>query len=317
MIRTDLALELREYLMESAAEVLDGVHSDELTVSDCKITRIDITNDNGAQAIGQPKGRYITVEVGRMSEKTRNEFETGIDIVSKEIQNCIASLPEKIPHNASILICGLGNEDVTPDALGPEVVKNIMVTRHLDDETKSYFGSNIRPVAAISPGVLGQTGLETAEIIKSLVDKIRPALIIVIDALAARKLSRIATTVQISNVGLTPGSGVGNKRSAIDINTLGVPVISVGVPTIVDAATMAGDVIGMTADKYGSTLSKMDDDARNAMIRELLKPYDLNLMVTPTDIDLINAATAKSVGFAINRALHRNISLEEMETFLA
>ena len=317
MIRTDLALEMCEYLMESSVEMFDGIQSEELNIYDCKITRIDILNENGAKFIGRPTGRYVTIDVGKMNEKTRKEFETNVDIIAKEILNCISSLNENIPPNGGVLICGLGNGQVTPDALGPEVVKNIMVTRHLDDDTKLYFGGNIRPVAAISPGVLGQTGLETAEIIKSLADKISPALIIVIDALAARKLSRIATTVQISNVGIVPGSGVGNRRSVINRDTLGIPVISVGVPTIVDAATMAGDIIGMTSARYNSVLGKMEDDDRNSLIRDILKPYDLNLMVTPTDIDIINSVTAKSVGFAINRALHKNINFNEMETFLS
>lgn len=305
MVRTDLALEAREYLLESATDI-KGVVYEETEIGNCSINRI-IVEKEGEGNIGYPAGKYTTVHFGAISGLSREDFENIVDITAHEISTLI-----DINKISNVLVCGLGNSRITPDALGPRVLDSLLITRHINGSIALFFHDKLRSVAAISPGVLGQTGVETAEMVKSVVDKIKPDLIIVIDALAARKLTRVATTVQVSSVGLSPGSGVGNKRSAVNFDSMGVPVISIGVPTIVDAATLSNDVF--------SLLENKEDDENSERVRhiaDILSPKNLNLMVTPTDIDYVIDISSKIVGFAINRALQKNISIEEMEKILA
>jgi spore protease len=311
-IRTDLALEAREFLMETAEDI-PGVNAEEIKVGSCNITRIKVDNDEGSKKIGHPLGTYITIEMGRVPKMDEDEFANTVDTVAHELSSIM-----DLKEGSTVLVTGLGNIKITPDALGPKTVENVMVTRHISGMLSDYFNPPLRQVSAISPGVLGQTGVETAELIKGVTERVKPDYLIVIDALSARKLSRVATTVQISNAGIAPGSGVGNKRVEINKESLGVPVIAVGVPTVVDAATMAGDVISLMAkgNKVESQNDYESDEAKQA-IRQSLEPFDMNLVVTPTEIDTIIDQTAKAVGYAINRALHSNVSMEEIEKFLA
>lgn len=281
-IRTDLALERREL----AAQDCDGVDSEELSVGSAKITRITVTNENGVQAVGKPVGTYITIEVPPFSDESASD-DTRRSAITVELNRI---LPEEGP----ILIAGLGNSDITPDALGPKTVSGVLATRHISEELSKSLGlGELRAVSVISPGVLGKTGIETAEILKGIVEQVKPAAVIVIDALASRRLSRLGCTVQISDTGITPGSGVGNARNEISKASLGVPVIAIGVPTVVDATTLAKDLLnGENADE------------------EALTGNGSQMMVTPREIDTVIQHAADLVALSINCALHPHLAPE-------
>lgn len=317
-VRTGLAIEAFEIAKEKGA--VDGIVSSEEKKDDITISRVEVLNEQGEKACGKKKGHYVTLEMKDLTTGSGDDFIKKVDALADEIRK-ITGLSE----GDSVLIAGLGNTKVTPDALGPKTVDNIMVTRHLKEHLPDFFNeAKLCNVSAISPGVLGQTGVETAEIIKGVVAKTSPKLVIVIDALASRKLSRLATTIQISDTGITPGGGVGNQRAEISNATLGVPVISIGVPTVVEAATLAVDVIDQTvkmAEQQGRADANMPpafkDENKYNLIRDALSPYDLNLFITPKDIDVIISSAAKTVGYSINRALQRtDITIEDMTQFL-
>lgn len=231
--------------------------------------------------------------------------------------------------DATVLIVGLGNWNVTPDSLGPKVVQRLIITRHLVHNIvpkKFNKHSGIRPVSAIAPGVLGITGIETGEIIKGVVEKIKPDLVIAIDALAARNLERISTTIQISDTGVYPGSGIGNKRMGITKESIGVPVVAIGVPTVVDAATVANDTLDMVigqfirqstpGGEFYKLLQELDTEDKYDLIREILTPFVGQLVVTPKEIDSLIESNARTIAGGINLAMHPGISYQEVSTFL-
>ena len=284
--RTDLAIERREY---TEKETLDGVLSEVKNVDGIKITTIEIINKQGEQLIGKPKGRYITIETEKL-HKSSQTFSAASEVICKELRNL---LPEK----GSVLVAGLGNEDITPDALGPKSVNHLLATRHISSELADSLGlGGLRSVAGIVPGVLGKTGIETVEIIGGVVKKIAPGCVIVVDALASRNTARLGTTVQICDTGVSPGSGVGNRRKGINSETLGVPVIAIGVPTVVDALTMAVDVF----EKAGVELPDMDFSEHRQM------------MVTPKEIDSLIDKAAHLIAMGINTALQESLSAGEI-----
>lgn len=317
--RTDLAIEARELGSANAGRV-NGVRSEEYTVGGVKVSRVHIVTPEGGAAMGKPLGRYVTVEAPKMWLSSPEEFEGCARAAARELG---ALLPQ---GDGAVLVVGLGNRHITPDALGPLVVKYTMVTRHLKEQMSQWFeGSGFRQVAAMAPGVLGQTGIESAEIIRGVVERMKPDAVIAVDALASRRLSRLASTIQISDTGISPGSGIGNRRAAINSDFLGVPVVSVGTPTVVDAATLACDVVDMAVknaeqqaggalgDLFGS-LSRSD---KYELFREVLDPFDLNLVVTPKEVDTMISEVAKLIAFAINRALHGDVSMDEMNRFVS
>lgn len=279
--RTDLALEIRESLPEKAAE---GVVTSSFEKNGAHITRIKITNSEGSRAIGKPMGTYITAEIPDL---------TGSGCTDENILFLLGELlRELLPPEGAILTVGLGNENITPDALGPLSCSVILATRHISRELAGSLGfESLRKSAVHAPGVLGQTGVESAEIIKGIVRQIKPSAVIAIDALAARRLSRLGCTVQMSDVGIIPGSGVGNSRSEISKSTLGVPVISIGVPTVVDAGTLVHGIVGED--------TVIDEEKRN-------------MIITPREIDLVVDRAAKLVGMAVNKALQPDLSTEEI-----
>ena len=248
-----------------------------------------------------------------------------MDDVSKAMAQSLEGLV-KLEDSMTALVVGLGNWNVTPDALGPKVISRLMITRHLKELVPDSIDEGVRPVCAIAPGVLGITGIETGEIIRGVVDKIKPNLIVCIDALASRKMERVNKTIQIGNTGISPGSGVGNKRMEISQRTLGVPVIAVGVPTVVDAATMANDTIDLVLDamikeanagsKFYEMLKSIDKNEKGRMIREVLDPYVGNLMVTPKEVDMIIDSLARIIANGINIALQPALDLEDINKFL-
>ena len=243
------------------------------------ITRVKIENEQGSEAMGKPLGYYVTLEIPHLKDKDPELAEE----VSKNLADELNKVTD-IPIDATVLVIGLGNWNVTPDSLGPKVIEKLIITRHLVDFMPERFSSEngIRPVCAVSPGVLGITGIETGEIIKGLVEKVKPNLIIAIDALAARSMERISTTIQISDTGVYPGSGIGNKRMGITKDTLKVPVVAMGVPTVVDAATMANDTLDMLIGQFirqaqkGSefykVLEELDKEEKYQLICEVMSP---------------------------------------------
>lgn len=288
--RTDLALERQELIGE---ERLKGVISQTEVKDRVKITRIEITNDTAARRLSKPIGNYVTAEVPPFSTDAEI-FDGRLEILSEEIKNML-------PVNGTVLVVGLGNISITPDALGPKSAGYILATRHISDELKKSIGfESMRSVASLSPGVLGQTGIETGEIVRGIVDRIKPSAVITVDALASRNLSRLGSTVQMSDTGISPGSGVGNQRKRLDETTLGVKVISIGVPTVVDGATLAHDLI----DKEKSTSYSV-------------LPESEQMMVTPKEIDLLIERASKLVGMAINCALQPDISPEDIMSLVS
>ena len=224
--RTDLALERREiFRKNNNLEEIDGIEIENKEVDpNLKVTKVDITNQNGEQAIGQPIGTYITIDIQKLRLAEEAEIQKSAEILSEELKEIIN---KHIESKDDILVVGLGNIYVTPDSLGPKVINDIDVTRHIIKYLPQYIDENSRPVSAISPGVLGTTGIETLEILEGVVKEIKPKLLIVIDALASRSIERISSTIQLSDTGIVPGAGVGNTRKEISKNTLGIPVIAI------------------------------------------------------------------------------------------
>lgn len=284
--RTDLAIERQEYREK---ETLDGVLSRTETVEGIKVTTIEIINEQGERLIGKPAGKYITLETDKLY-KSSEAFSSASKVLCSELRRLL-------PERGTVLVAGLGNEDITPDALGPKSLDLLLATRHISGEFADSLGlGELRSVAGIVPGVLGKTGIETVEIIGGVVKRISPSCVIVIDALASRNTERLGTTVQLCDTGVAPGSGVGNRRKGINSETLGVPVIAVGVPTVVDALTMAADVF----EKAGVDLPDMDFSEHRQM------------MVTPKEIDSLIDKAAHLIAMGINTALQENLTSAEI-----
>ncbi|MBQ4516630.1 MAG: GPR endopeptidase [Clostridia bacterium] len=319
-IRTDLAMEAYELLTETADEIA-GIGVKKEQINNTEITRVEVKTKDAAKKLGKPEGNYVTVEVSDVSMLDSDKMEALCQLLANEIK-ALANLKK----DSTVLVIGLGNRNVTPDALGPEVISCLMVTRHMLEYMPEQMPDGIRSVCAISPGVLGITGIETEEIVRGVTEKIKPNLVICIDALAARSIKRISRTIQICDTGIAPGAGVGNKRRALNRQTLGVPVIAIGVPTVIDAATITSDSLLAVTDslkksaKQGSEfynmLSKIDEDEQFALIKEALYMSNENFIVTPKDVDLMIEKTAKIVANGINLALHEDISLEDVEMYV-
>ena len=289
--RTDLALERHESVKNDNP---DGVDFEVKEKENIKISHIKVIDERGEKALGKKKGRYITVELPSLEESTDN-IESWSNIISDEIKNL---LPQK---EGTVLVAGLGNRDITPDALGPECIALLLATRHIGSELKDNLKlTSLKSVAGIVPGVLGNTGIETAEVIKGIVNQIKPSAVIVIDALASRSLERLGNTVQMCDTGVSPGSGVGNKRQKIDCDFLGVPVIAIGVPTVVDGITVALDVIETCG-------VKLDEEKKNDILRS-----EKGMMVTPKEVDLMIKRASKLIALAVNLALQPSMSAEDI-----
>lgn len=292
-IRTDLALERRE--MNSSAR---GVEAEEKEHGGVKITRVRITDDDGARAMNKEKGTYITIEAPQL-EYSVDVYESACRMIAEELRSLM-----NITDDSVILVVGLGNDRVTPDALGPDTVDKIMVTHHVKKSMAEYLDKGIRSVCAIAPGVLGTTGMETAEIIKGVVNSLKPDAVIAVDALASRSLERIGCTVQISDTGISPGGGVGNRRDGLTEQTLGVKVIAVGVPTVTDAGTAALDVLSQSGETTDEETKKRVYEGMGALV------------LTPKNIDLIIEKASKTVANGINMALHRDMTFEYIESYV-
>lgn len=297
--RTDLAIELNELRTGSGDQSLklEGVAIREYLREGFNVTFMEVQNEDGEREIGKKKGKYVTISLTGLINRENGAFSRVASALCSEIISLCPEIKKR-----TILVAGLGNRAITPDAIGPSAVENVMATRHLVEKLPEQFSSFNR-VSAISPGVLGITGIETGEIIKGIVEKTSPGLIITVDALASRRLSRLCTTVQLCDTGIEPGSGVGNRRSAINCETMGAPVIAIGVPTVVDAATLAYDIL--------------EQNGVEGVDEEKLMIEGGNLMVTPKNIDRSISDISKVIGYGINLAAHENLSVEDIDMFLS
>ena len=295
--RTDLALEAQEIWQESAEKTtrLSGVKASERTLEGYPLTRVDILDEQGAEALGKPRGSYRTLDLSSFWQRHGGFFERAVRAVGRQLRELLP------PESGPVLVVGLGNAAMTPDALGPLAADSVLVTRHLIASMPKQF-SGFRPVSVFRAGVLGSTGLESAEAVRALAGEVKPSLIVAVDALASRRTGRVCTTVQLSDAGIIPGSGVGNHRGALNAETLGVPVIAIGVPTVVDAATLAADLLEASGQRGVDTAA--------------LRKSQENLMVTPGDIDRRVRDLAKIIGCGISWAL-QDLEVEEITALLS
>lgn len=321
-VRTDIAAETYEMLKERGTNYSDGAETETKKYETFNVTKVVIKNERAAETFGKPIGTYITIETDKMKINDVSCHEKIIEAAAENLAGLIKLTPKD-----TVLVVGLGNWNITPDALGPKVVSKILVTRHIETEVPEELGDVVRPVAAVSPGVMGITGIETAEVVKGLVERVKPSLIIAIDALAARKFSRINATIQMTDTGISPGSGVGNKRVSLDRNTLGVPVIGIGVPTVVDAATLVNDTMdriinGMaqaakdTHKGFYNTLLELGEEEKYGLIRELLEPYEENMFVTPKEVDSVISRLSGIIANFINITLQPNMTVEDINRYI-
>lgn len=291
--RTDLAVEAIENQKTAAA--LPHVRQSDRTLEGFAVHEVRILSEDAAREIGKPQGRYLTLELDALIRREEDAFPRACKALSTLLREL---LPH--PNDGPVLIAGLGNRMITPDAIGPQTADHVIATRHLVAQSPAIF-ADWRPVSALAPGVLGQTGVETGEVICGVLDRVRPAAVIAVDALAAGRLSRLLRTVQLADTGITPGAGVGNARAALNKETLGVPVIAVGVPTVVDGATLAHEIS-----------SQLRQPACEAL-DDLSQP----VMITTRDIDREVADISRMIGYAVNMALHPHLSVADIDLYLS
>ncbi|MDO4286104.1 MAG: GPR endopeptidase [Eubacteriales bacterium] len=288
-IRTDLALELLE--QHSSAE---DVIRKETMLEGFPLRQVTIQKE--PNALGKPPGRYDTLSIDGLLRREADAFPRACHAVAQVLDQLAPSMQDT---HSTVLVIGLGNRAVTPDAVGPLCCQNVLATRHLIERSPAQFRA-FRPVAVLAPGVLGMTGVETSEIVLGVIQRIKPGLVIAVDALAARRLSRLMRTIQLTDTGIVPGSGVGNARAALTKKELGVPVIAIGVPTVVDGATLAEDI----AEQSGASCEALDD---------LHTP----VLVTTRDVDQQVADAARVIGYGINLFLHPTLDITDIDLFLS
>lgn len=301
LFRTDLALETKEWLQSRQITLADGIVAQEKQGEYVTLTEVEIQTNEAAEQMGKPLGRYWTVEGQTLKENHPKAMEEAAAVV----QDALSRMMD-LKGKETVLVVGLGNWNVTPDSLGPKVVKQVFVTRHLAQTLPKEMAEGFRPLAAVSPGVMGITGLETGEMVSGIVKQAKPDVVVAVDALAARKFSRINTTIQMSDTGIVPGSGVGNRRMELSKKTLGVPVIAIGVPTVVDAATLVYDTLSLA----GAEESQWEQAAE-----EVLVPYAADLFVTPKDMDAVVERLSSIIASAINAAVHPDFRLADQGRF--
>lgn len=288
-LRTDLAVEAREI----AGEDISGIDFNEYKENGLEISRLTVKTQRAGQLLHKEKGTYITIDLPPLTDNFTN--------TDKRLKTIGSEIRRLLPVNGLVLVCGLGNMEITPDALGPKTSTQVLATRHITGEIAKATGlDRLRPVAVLATGVTGQTGIETGEYLLSIVKKIKPTAIIAIDALASRRLERLGCTLQISNTGIAPGAGVGNHRTKINSDTMGIPVIAIGVPTVVDAATMASDLLNI----------KNENDSNK--LKEQLTPNGRKMIVTPKEIDLLIDRASKLISMSVNYSLHKGLELEDL-----
>lgn len=291
--RTDLAIEAREL----AGNDVSGVEFTKRNENGLEISRLVVKNHQASLKLKKEQGTYISIDLPPLTDNFL-ATDSRIETIGQEIRRLI-------PVNGLVLVCGLGNMEITPDALGPKCVSRVLATRHITGEIARSTGlDKLRPVAVLSTGVTGQTGIETFEYIESIVKKVRPTAVIVIDALASRRLNRLGCTLQISDTGISPGAGVQNHRKKISQETVGVPVIALGVPTVVDAVTLVLDLLDV------------DDAKTTEELKNVLSPRNSQMVVTPKEIDLLIDRASRLMSLSINYALHSDVDITILEGLL-
>ncbi|MBX6394160.1 MAG: GPR endopeptidase [Alicyclobacillaceae bacterium] len=313
--RTDLAVEAHQL---AGGGDIPGVDVETWTEEGITVTRMHVRDEAAARRIGKAVGRYSTLEVPGLRKRDPDLQER----VSRRMAAELAAFID-LPDTAPALVVGLGNWNVTPDSLGPLVVDKLFVTRHLFHHIPDVMGDGYRSVSAVAPGVLGITGIETMEIVKGIVEHVKPKLVVAVDALASRSTKRVNTTIQIADTGIHPGSGVGNRRKGLTRETLGVPVVAIGVPTVVEAMTIIQDawdyllqkLTRELSDQLRSAFPSFDPEQKYQWITEILDPMGDNLVVTPTEIDAFVEDVAQIVATGLNVALHPAITPEDAALF--
>ncbi|MBR6033325.1 MAG: GPR endopeptidase [Clostridia bacterium] len=307
--RTDMAIERRDIFRKAnnTKDEIPGIQTKESNYKDnIHITKVIITNEQGALALGKPVGTYITIDIKNLKYATEESIE---DVAINVSLNLKEILNKYVNKEDDILVVGLGNRASTPDSLGPKVVQDIDITRHLLKYIPQYIEEGSRPVSAISPGVLGTTGIETQEILQGIVENIKPKLVIVVDSLASKSIERISSSIQISDTGIVPGGGVANARRELSQNTLGIPVIAIGVPMVVEAATIASDSLDIFIKKMQQNaksneyLNSLENEDKYTIIKEALAEEKYDLIVTPKEIDDLIENMSSIVARGINKSL--------------
>ncbi|MBQ6336966.1 MAG: GPR endopeptidase [Ruminococcus sp.] len=291
--RTDLAVEERELLGEDVR----GAEYKAERVAGLEIERLHIVTQRASQLLKKPMGTYVTAQLPPLTDNIRDTDER-VRALSEEIRRLL-------PVHGLVLVAGLGNVEITPDALGPKAASKVLATRHISGELARATGlDRLRAVAVMNTGVTGQTGIETGELLQGVIRNIRPSAMIAVDALASRRLERLGCTVQISDAGITPGAGVGNRRIRLDRETMGVPVIAIGVPTVVDALTLAFDLLDI------------DDEQESVALSRAVSPQGRGMVVTPKEIDLLISRAAHLISLSINMALQSDIDTDDLLNLL-
>lgn len=354
-VRTDLAIEAKDMYVEQEDTQVDkmrGINITERTEDDIKVSYVEI-DETGAKIIDKKPGTYITLYADGVKRQDTKRQENAAGLLAKELEQLLEK--NSLSLDAKCLIVGLGNWNVTPDALGPMTVEKTLVTSHLFELEHESVADGYRSVAAVTPGVMGVTGMETSDIIFGIVEKFKPEFVIAIDALASRSIERVNETIQLSDAGINPGSGVGNKRKEISKDTLGVPVFAIGVPTVVDAATITSDTIDFLLKHFGrewrekdspsksiapasmtfgekkfneedlpdeekrntflGIVGNLSEEEKRSLIREVLTPIGHNLMVTPKEVDGFMKDMANVVATGINAALHEAVDTSNFSAY--
>ena len=321
-IRTDLALEAKEISQKRYGSNIPGILTENESIENIHISRVKIISEEGERNLGKPQGAYITLEM--LDVQSRNP-EYG-EMVSRQLEKEIKNLV-KIENKNSVLVLGLGNWNITPDSLGPKTIGKLFVTRHIIEYMPEQVDDRLRSVSAVAPGVLGITGIETGEIVKGVVEKVKPDLVIAIDALASQRASRIGSSIQIANTGINPGSGVGNKRTGLNKHTLGVETVAIGVPTVVYARTIGMDSLSMLVEimrenagagsEFLKILERMDEEQMDNLLDRILSQGFGDLVVTPKEVDTLIEYASGIIADGLNVALHNNISFEEVRSYMA
>lgn len=335
-VRTDLAVESHQIISEKRGDKIPGVFIENNTYEGINVNRLDITSDQGSSLLNKPKGKYITFEAATLKQHDSKVYENLTYVFADEFAKYLHEL--KIPAEAKVLIIGLGNWNVTPDALGPMVIENLLITRHLFELLPEKVDEGFRSVSAIAPGVLGITGIETSEVVYGIVEKSQPDFVIAIDALASRSIERVYSTIQVADSGIHPGSGIGNKRKPISKESLGVPVIAIGVPTVVDAVSITSDTIDLMLKhlekqmeirnpfekslnnednngKFLGLVGTLSEEEKRQLIHEVLAPLGYNLVVTPKEVDTFIEDIANIIANGLNMALHKAINRENVFSY--
>lgn len=326
--RTDLALESALIAEQQTGSKVPGIEMKEEEKEGTKVTTVEITKE-AEQITGRKAGHYVTVESADLRHSNSARHAAISRVVAEEIRLFIKGAG--IKQDASCLIAGLGNELVTPDSLGPRVTDRLIVTNHLFKLHPEHVQPGYRPVSAISPGVMGMTGIETGDILLGLIEREKPDFLIVIDALAARSIERLNATIQMTDTGIQPGAGIGNRRKEISRETAGIPVIAIGIPTVIDAATVTRDAVEMVMENlqeksgrgdeewkrsFLGNIGLLDENEKHQLIHEVLTPAGLNMIVTPKEADMFIQGAAAVVSSALNESLHDRPP-EETRSFFA